>query len=602
MFKNNLNIAWRNFLKNKQQTTINLLGLTIGTVCCLLILVYVNAQFDYDLHHNDADNLYRIRTKIKTANRSIDSDMGTASPPIAFAMKEDFPEVAEACRIVYFGEESGQLLRVFDNNDSFYVPRGYVADSTFFSLFTYQMIEGSSPLKMLVAPNNVVLSSSLAEKLFGKKSALGQTLVLGAGEQEQKITVAGVFQESNQKTHIKPNYILSMTSPGVGEFVSGVDNYATQNFVYSYLKLVPGSEAAQLEKKLPEFLQSRGGDDLAAIGFEKTLLLQPVKDIHLHSKGIGAQIENVSNIEYLYAMLLLALIIQLVACINFVNLSTARASKRAKEIGVRKVIGADKGSLIRQFLSESVLLSWTAVALSIPIAMFLLPGMNALTDGDLVLPQIWNFKILLSLVGVGFITGVLAGIYPAVILSSLKPAKVIKGVININSGNGALRKTLVVFQFVISIALVTAVLIVSEQLKYAQSKDMGFSKENVLAIKLGSQEVKNRFNATKEQFKVLSDVSEVSGTNNYPSARVMGDVGLHLPGENPDNMRSVYYNGVAENYFNTVGTKLLAGRPLRQNDSTQIIVNKATLEAFGITMENAISSKLLRVNQGRSIE
>ncbi|UWX54670.1 ABC transporter permease [Maribacter litopenaei] len=533
MLKNHLKIAWRSLIKNKLQTSINLLGLTVGTVCCLVILVYVNAQFGYDQHHDDASSLYRIRTKIKTDNSSLDSDMAAASPPIAFAMKEDFPEVIDACRIVYFGEESSQLLRVSDSDDSYYVSRGYVADSTFFSFFKYPLLEGGNPKELLKAPNNVVLSSKLAQKLFGNTKALGKTLILGAGEQQQDITVTGVFKEGENKTHLQPNYVLSMASPGIGEFVRSVDNYATQNFVFSYLKVVPGANVAQLEKKLPEFLQAGGADDLAAIGFEKTLLLQAVKDIHLYSKGIDAQIDNVSNIEYLYAMLLLAFIIQLVACVNFVNLSTARASKRAKEIGVRKVIGAERGALIKQFLNESVLLSLFALVISIPLATFLIPGMNGLTGGNLAFADIWNLKILGLLTAIGVATGLIAGIYPALILSSIKPAKVIKGMVNINLGSGNLRKGLVVFQFVVSIGLVTAVLIITQQLKYAQSKDMGFDKENVIAIKLGTQEAQTRYTALRDELMALSRISEVAGTNNYPSARIMGDLGIHLPGQNP---------------------------------------------------------------------
>ncbi|WP_350289109.1 ABC transporter permease [uncultured Croceitalea sp.] len=602
MFKNHIKIAWRSLTKNKLQTTINLLGLTVGTVCCLMILVYVNAQFGYDNHHDDSSSLYRIRTKVKTENNSIDTDMAAASPPIAFAMKEDFPEVVEACRIVYFGEESSQLLKVSNSDNSYYESRGYVADSTFFSFFKYPILEGSDPIEMLKAPNSVVLSSTLAQKLFGKKAALGQILILGAGEQQQNITVTGVFKDGKEKTHLNPNYILSMTSPGIGEFVRSVDNYATQNFVYSYLKLVPGTNPSQLEKKLPEFLQDRGADDLAAIGFDKTLLLQPVKDIHLYSKGIDAQIEDVSNIEYLLAMLLLAFIIQLVACVNFVNLSTAKAGKRAKEIGVRKVIGAQKSSLIRQFLSESVLLSLFAIFISVPLSMILLSSMNSLTGGTLVFLDIWNLKILTLLLTVGLLTGLLAGIYPALILSSIKPAKVIKGMVSLNLGSGNLRKTLVVFQFVVSIVLVTAVIIVTQQLKFAQAKDMGFDKDNLLAIKLGTQEVRNNFSAIREEYTALSNVSEVAGTNNYPSARIMGDMGMHLPGENPDNMRAVFYNGITENYFDAVGTKLIAGRPLRLNDSTQIIVNKATLNEFGIDLDNALSSKLIQTYEGQSTE
>jgi len=600
MFKNYLKIAWRNLTKNKQQTIINLFGLTVGTVCCLAILTFVNAQLGYDTHHKDATLLYRIRTKIKSVNNnSIDSDMATAGPPIAFAMKEDFPEVSEACRIVYFGEGSEQLLRAADSDQGYYEPRGYVADSTFFELFKYELIEGTTA-NSLSAPNSIALSATLAEKLFGFEKALNQTLVLGAGEQQLDVTVKAVFQDGIDKTHLNPNYILSMTSPGIGEFVRNVENYATQNFVHSYLKLVPGSDALDLEKKLPAFLQRRGAKDLAATGFDKTLLLQPVKDIHLYSRSITNQIGSVSDIGYLYAMLILAFIIQLIACVNFVNLSTARASKRAKEIGVRKVVGADRSSLVRQFLGESVLLSFFAVMVSIPLTILLLPLLNRFTDGNLDFSDVLNLKILLVLTVVGLLTGLLAGIYPALILSSIRPVKVLKGIINEQSGHGGLRKALVVFQFVVSIALVTAVIIVTQQLKYAQSKDMGFDKENLLAVRLGTDEVRNKFDAIRTQLATVSGVAEVAGTNNYPSAPIFGDLGIHLPGQDEANLTAVFYNGITPNYFETVGTKLLAGRGLRTNDSIQVVVNMATLDEFNIKLEDALASKLIQTYESES--
>lgn len=604
MFKNYIKIAWRNLIKNKQQTIINLLGLTIGTVCCLCILAFVNAQFGYDTHHDQVGDLYRLRTKIKTTkNTSINVDIATAGPPIANAMKEDFPEVAEVCRVVYFGDGGEQLLRVGGKNEGYYESRGYVADSTFFKMFNYSILEGNKN-DALKAPNSMVISSSLAKKLFGNQSALNKTLVLGAGEEQQDVTVTGVFKEKEHKSHLNPNFVLSMTSPGIGEFVRTTENYASQNFVHSYVQLLPGSSAISLEKKLPEFLQKRGAKDLAAMGFDKTLLLQPVKDIHLYSKGIANQIDEVSNIEYLYAMLLLALIIQVVACINFVNLSTARAGKRAKEIGVRKAVGAERSSLIRQFLGESVLISLFAVAISIPIALALLPQMNALTEGHLVFSDIINFRIIAILSGLGLLTGLLAGIYPALVLSSINPVKVLKGFINIKLGSGGLRKGLVVFQFVVSIALVTAVIVITQQLKFAHAKDMGFDKEDLLAVRMGTEDAQNRFDALKARISALSGVSEVAGTNKYPSspAQVRGDMGMHLPNEDDTNQIMVYYNGITENYFNTVGTKLIAGRTLRSNDSTQIVVNKATLDAFNIDLEDALASSLAETYEGRRSE
>ncbi len=602
MFKVVLKIAWRNLTKNKLQSFINILGLTVGTLSCLAILVHVFGQLGYDKHYDDAELLYRIRNKIKSINNnSINSDGAATSPPIAFALKEDYPEIDEVTRVVYFGEGNDNLMRVTGSNNGYYEPRGYVADSTFFKLFNYPFLEGKAS-NALNAPNSVVLSSTLAKKLFGNEKALHKTLVLGGGDDAMNITVTGVFKDDFGKTHLNPNYILSMMSPGIGEFVRSVENYATQNFVYTYIKMIPGSSASDLEKKLPSFLQTRGAKDLAQVGFDKKLLLQPVTDIHLYSKDISFQIDSVSNIQDLYIMLLLALIIQLVACINFINLSTARANKRGKEIGVRKVVGAKKGSLVRQFLGESLFLSLFATLITIPLTIILLPFLNELTQGTVEIMDVLNVKVLGILLVLGVATGLLAGFYPAMVLSAIKPIKVLKGVVNLKSSNGTFRKTLVVFQFVVSITLIVAVLIIGQQIKYAQNKDIGFDKENLLAIRLGTGELSKKYDAIKEQFSTVSGVAEVTATNNYPSEYIFGDLGLHLPEQDPANITSVFYNGITENYFETVGTRLLIGRTLRANDSTQVIVNKATLDAFNIPLDRAEGSKLIQPNGEQSQE
>ncbi len=597
MIRNYFKIAWRNLIKDKLQTSINLFGLTIGMVSCLAIIIYVTAQFGYDSHYADAESIYRLRTKIKTIkNNSLNEDFACASPPIAPAMKEDFPEVSEMCRIVYFGENGASLLKVLGSEEGHYESRGYVADSTFFKVFDYPLIKGTK--KALNGPNTVVLSSRLAKKLFKKEDPLNKTLVVGNRYLEARYTITGVFDEDYGKTHLNPNYIIGMQSQGVGNFVAQAQNFATQNFVYSYVKLKKGVNAAHLEKKLPDFLNTRGAKQIAAMGFEKTLLLQPIKDIHLYSKGISNPIETVSSIENLYVMFILGGIILLVACINFINLSTARTSKRSKEIGVRKVVGASKGALVSQFLGESLLLSLFAVVISIPIVMLLLPFINDITQSDLTISHLFNFKILMFFVILGISTGLLAGAYPAVILSAIKPVKVLKGIFNLQPNNGNLRRGLVVFQFVVSITLVIAVTIITQQLKYAQNIDMGFDKENLIAIDMGTDKSMTKFEPLRTKLSTVPGVLGVSGSNNYPSLPVRNDMGFHLPGQDPTNQTLVYINGAKDNYFNTVGTKILSGRDLRAGDGMQskVIVNEATLKAFNIPLEHAVSSKIVGIN------
>ncbi len=592
MIKNYIKIAWRSLQKNKLQTGINLLGLTIGTVCCLSILIYVFAQQGYDTHHDNAEAVYRVRTIIDDPSTP-QFNAASASPPIAFAMKEDFPEVVEAGRLVYMGEGTEELIRANDGSTGFYEPRGYLADATIFNMFTFNFIEGN-PSTALVKPNTVVLSATLAQKLFGSVPALNKTVISGSGEQQLSLTVTGVFEDKGaERSHLNPNYFVTMNTPGLGEFVRTNQNFATQNFIYSYVKLNSGESATKVEGQLPEFLEARGAKDFAQVSFKKQLLLQKVSDIHLYSKGISRQIGEVSEIGYLYLLITLALFIQLVACVNFINLSTARANKRAKEIGVRKTIGADKKSLIGQFLGESVLLSLFATIISIPVTALLLPLVNKLTQGNINYTAILDWRVLTILLVVGIVTGLIAGIYPALVLSSIKPIRVLKGTLSSSSRGTVLRKGLVVFQFVISIGLIATVTIITQQVKYAQNKDMGYNKDNLIAVRLGTQEAFTQYDALKTNMSSISGVKSISGCNLYPSQFVRGDLGAHLPGGDPKNQILVKHNGVQPDYFKTVGTKLLAGRELRSTDDNQIVVNKATIDDLGIQLENAIGSRML---------
>lgn len=594
MLKQYIKIAWRNLTKNKQQTIINLLGLTIGTVSCLAILLYVFAQLGYDEHHENAASIYRVETIIERDGKEA-FDTGAASPPIALALKEDFPEVQEATRVVLTDVFSSNLIGAANSEDAYYEPRVYMADSTFFKVFSYKFLEGRQETA-LNEPNALVLSSYLAKKMFGNQKAIGKAVTWGSGEDAQTLTVKGVFDEAYEKSHLNPNYIVSMSTPGIGTFVQNFESFATNNFVYSYVKLVPNGNAQKLQQKLPGFIQERGAKDLSDAGMDnKILQLKKASDIHLYSAGRKNQIHEVSNIKYLYFLLTLAFFIQLVACINFINLSTARASKRAKEIGVRKVVGAGKNSLMRQFLGESLLLSLFAMLISIPITILLLPLLNELTNASLGYQDLLNWRIGLILVGLGIFTGLISGIYPAMILSSIKPIKALKSATILQSGNGAFRKILVVFQFIVSISLVATVIIVTQQFRFAQSKDLGFKKDNLLALRIGTDEASSKFESLKASFLNIPGVTNVSSGNYAPSEVILNDNGLYLPGGNRENNTIVKRQGISEGYFETMNIPLLKGRDFTPADTTdQIIVNQATLRIFNIKEEDALSSRLVQ--------
>ncbi|WP_422858127.1 ABC transporter permease [Flagellimonas sp. S174] len=593
MFKNYVKIAWRNLLKNKQQTIINVLGLTVGTVSCLAILLYVFAQFGYDEHHEDAASIFRVETLIEREGKD-NFDTAAASPPTVFALKEDFPEVQEATRVVLTDVFYSNLISAADSEDAYYEPRVYIADSTFFKVFTYKFLEGNQN-NALDEPNALVLSSSLANKLFGKQRALGKAVIWGSGESAQTLTVKGVFDDTYAKSHLKPNYIVSMSTEGMGTFVQSFQDFATNNFVYSYVKLASNSNVSSLQNKLPEFIQDRAAQDIANAGMDnKRLFLRNVSDIHLYSSDRPNQIHEVSNIKFLYFLLTLAFFIQLVACVNFINLSTARASKRAKEIGVRKVAGAFKNTLMRQFLGESLSLSLFAVLISIPITMVLLPLVNDLAGVNLTHQNIISWKIGFLLLGLGIITGLVSGIYPATVLSAIKPIKALKGNTIIQSGNGVFRKALVVFQFVISIALIATVIVITQQFQFTQKKDLGYSKDNLLALRIGTDEASNKFESMRSSFLEIPGVLHVSSGLYAPSEVILSDNGLYLPGGNREHNTLVKRHGISDGYFETLDIPILKGRDFTPADTIdQIIVNQATLKIFNINEEDALSARLI---------
>ncbi|HMG69247.1 MAG TPA: ABC transporter permease [Chitinophagaceae bacterium] len=591
MIKNYFKIAWRNIVRNKAFSLLNILGLTAGTVCCLYIFLYVADQYGYDTQHHDAASIYRIRTIIEGKdNRGFNS--ATTSPPIATTMKMDFPEVAAATRVLNFSDGGDNLLSVVGSDRSFYEPKGYLVDSTFFQIFNYKFIEGT-PLHSLDEPYTVVLSSVVAKKLFGDSPALNQQINISNRISAHVFKITGVFDETYGKTHLHPHFIMNMNSGGIGEFVRTNNQWAGQNFVYSYVKLNPNADVIALQNKLPAFLLKHGADNLKELGMKKQLFLQKVTDINLYSKGITNQIDEVSNARFLYLLLTIAFFIQLIACINFINLTTARSVRRAREIGIRKVAGAVKSSLVGQFLSESVLISFIAVFLAVPIVIILLPFLNSLTGSTLTIHSFRNLKIISTIGGLGIITGLLAGIYPALYLSGFKPVSVLKGTFSFKASSVFLRKGLVIFQFVIAIVLIISVIIISRQLNYMQSKDLGFDQKQKLIIPFQNDQSRRQFMAFNNELLQLKGVSATAGCDYYPSLYVLSDYLAYKAGQDMNTGKDVKVNRVNENFFKTLGIRITAGRNLRTSDtSNQVVVNEKTLKIFGLQKETAVGNKL----------
>jgi putative ABC transport system permease protein len=602
MFRSYLKTAWRNIWKNKSFSFINILGLTAGTVCCLYIILYVTQQRGYDKHHHDASSIYRVRTVIEPRKGDNGFNTASTSPPIAMTMKKDFPEVMAATRLQYFVDQGEYLLNVVGSDNSFYEPKGYLADSTFFQVFDYKFTEGN-PLHSLDEPYTVILSSAVARKLFGKNNALNEQINISnrGGSHAYKIT--GVFDETWGKSHLQPHFIMNMNSGGIGEFIRTNQQWAGQNFVYSYVRLHSNADVNALQAKLPAFLKKYGAENLKELNMVKHLYLQPVTDIHLHSKGIINQIDKTSDAGFLYLLLTIAFSIQLIACINFINLTTARSMRRAREIGVRKVVGAGKSSLVAQFLGESVLISFLSVLLAIPTVILLLPYLNMLTESSFTAAAMKNPTVILIILGLGLVTGLLAGIYPALYLSGFRPVIVLKSTFRLRTSSNFLRKGLVVFQFVIAIVLIISVIIISRQIGFMQSRDLGFSHEQRLVIPLKEGRAQEQYTALRNEVSKLKNVSNVAGCRFYPSRLVLNDFRVYKAGTNMTSAQLVLANRINEDYFKTMGVRILAGRNLTPADTNnQIVVNESTIKGLNIKKEDAVGTHLFSESNGSRSE
>lgn len=602
MIRNYFLIAWRNIWRNKSFSLLNVLGLTAGTVCCLYILLYVKSQYGYDTHHEDAKSIYRIRTIIESRGADKGFNSASSSPPIAMAMKRDFPEVVAAARIQYFGDQGEYLLSLPESENSFYEPKGYLADSTFFQLFNFRFTEGTA-LNALDEPYTVVLSSAVASKLFGTNPALNKSIQIKNRQNDHVFRVTGVYDEKHGKSHLRPHFIMNMNSGGLGEFIRNNNQWAGQNFIYSYIKLNPRADAVALGAKLPAFLEEHGAQNLRQLNMKKQLFLQKVTDIHLHSKGISNQIDEVSNASFLNLLITIAIFIQLIACVNFINLTTARSVRRAREIGVRKVIGAIRASLIGLFLSESILISFITVLLAVPMVLLMLPWLNQLTLGSVAFDSFGDPMVIVMLIGLGLVTGLLAGTYPAFYLSGFRPIQVLKGVVSFRPSSVILRKGLVIFQFVIAIVLIIGVIIISKQLKYMQSSDLGFNQDQKIVIPFKDEETQVQFDFYRNEISKLNTVNGTAGCVYYPTRRVLSDFQVYTAGKDMSSAQLVRINRVDAGFYPLLGIPILAGRNLTQTDtSNQTVVNEKTLDVLNINMDKAIGARLYAEFEGNREE
>ncbi|HKG67897.1 MAG TPA: FtsX-like permease family protein, partial [Segetibacter sp.] len=479
---------------------------------------------------------------------------------------------------------------------SFYETKGYLADSTFFRLFTYAFKEGTAATA-LNQPNSVVISEEIAQKIFGREPALNKTLHITSNTNGTfDFRVTGVFIPSKTPSHIDARFVMSMKGGDVGNWVNSMTDIVNNNMFFSYLLLKPGTDPKKLEAKFDDFIKRHAGAELKASGRYRWQYLTPVRDIHLRAAG-----ENVTpggSLSYLYILMSIAIVTLLIACVNFMNLSTARSSKRALEIGVRKVLGAEKASLIRQFLWEAILLSLIAFVIALGLSFLLLPLFEDVSGKNFSFSNEQYFWLFLDFLLITVIAGLIAGIYPAFYLSAFRPVQVLKGKFANSLAAISLRKVLVVFQFVISVSLIVASVTISNQMKYLRSKDLGFRKDQQIVIPLRTTTAKNIYASFKNELLNNPSISSTGASIFYPGIANVTDWLLYKQGNTADQTKTVYMNMVDDSYLQTLDIKPVAGRLFSKDfpadTSDRIILNEQAIKNFGFSSpEDAIGKNIV---------
>lgn len=570
MFENYLKSAFRHIKKQKGYSLITLGGLTIGITCFVLISLYVRYEFSYDRFHENADNIYRVL--VDTRETYMGKSQVTATPgPLATAMQEEFPEVRSATKV----KAERAVMKYGENR--FAENRLYYADPAFLEIFTFPLLAGN-PDTALIEPNCLLISKNMAEKYFGRENPVGKTVNIDEIDYE----VTGVMENIPGNTHFRFDFLASFSSL-VNLYgrdrAYGWNRWSYQTYVLLHEEAAPLS----LEKKLPAFLKKNYAEDAT-----QTLRLQPISDIHFHTKA-NFELELNADIRNIYLLSAVGLFILFIACFNYMNLSTARASTRAKEIGMRKVIGANRSQIMKQFLGESVFFSFIALVISLFLVKLILPAFRIFMDRKLEtgFSQDWTF--MLTLMGLVIFVGLLSGSYPSLVLSSFQPTTVLRGTrISSSKGSSLFRNLLVVSQFAISVALVFCTIVVYKQLHFMRNKDLGFVKDYVVAVPGPAKGIETLKNELRQNVQVL----DITSSDNLPHDISDASFG-EWDGHNPEERLIVYRNWVDSNFLNFYNIPVVQGRGFSEEyddkEGKVYILNEAAAKAIG--WENPIGKR-----------
>ena len=589
MLKNYLKIALRNITGNPLFSAINIIGLSIGLACCIIITLFVQYETSYDKHWQDADRIHRV-TRDFFSN---DLQLASIAPPIAPLLKQDYPEIEDITRIMNIGTTAFTVGEKTVNEET-----AVIADPNVFEFFNLDFVAGD-PATALVAPANLVISERAAERLFGSTDVIGRVVNIAS---QADFTVVGVFRDLPDNTHMAFETVMSINVMPLMMGPDALERWGSNNY-YTYLRLEPGFDADDLEAKFVDFIIRHLGED----GPEGTAInLQALTDIHLTSNRDSEWRAN-GSIAAVYTFSAVAFVVLLIACVNFMNLTTARSTQRAKEVGIRKVVGANRSQLILQFLGESILLTAIAMLLALALVELVLPAFGAFLERpiDFSLAD----PLTLATLGIGtIVVGVIAGSYPAFYLSHFRPASVLKGTVS-GGGSALLRRMLVVFQFATSIALLIATGVVMAQMHYARSMDLGYERErNIIHSLPFFTDLWGLYTPLKAELEAHPDIESVVYSSRVPSQQNL-DSSIYLPAgvqEVRDNMVGISDIKVDWQWFDHYGIEFLAGRPFRENEmkigevseerpvvKAAAVLNESGARRLGWTPEEAVG-KIVR--------
>lgn len=579
MLLNYLKSALRNLRKHFGYTAINLIGLTVGLTVTLQIFLFVQSELSYDAFHEEAENIYRVTLDGSFSGTKLNAPVTPA--PMAAALVSDFPEVEVATRLFPFANE--QMVRKDDVN--LLVDEVLIVDSTFFDVLSFELLRGTKETA-LNRPFTAVLTETLADKLFGTSDPLGETVILG---DSTRYEVTGIVADPPKNSHIQ--FAMLRTTAGL-PFVEQQSEFWVSNNFFTYLRLVPGTDAAALEAKLPEFFKGYAGPQIAqAFGksYDEFMTgdnsinyhLQSIRDVHLRT-NYEIDLQPSGDITYVYLFIAVALFILLLACINFMNLATARSATRAMEVGIRKVVGSGRGQLIAQFLSESVVLTVSSMVFAVALVFLTTPYFNTVTDQTLDPSVLLNPGLLAFLLAGALLVGVVAGSYPALFLSGFQPIAVIKAQSAGGRSNSLLRNTLVVFQFTISVVILVATFIVRDQLNFIQNKNLGFDKEYAIVVERAGQ-LGDQTDSFKDQLRSFSGVLAVGATSSLPGG-LHGSTAFRPEGWASEDMILMAPIGVDFDFVEAMGIEMAEGRNFSRDfpsDTAAILINEAGLKHIG---------------------